>query len=449
MRLIGLYVLITITLSMNVFTQTPERFAAIWEKEHISRITPSDVHHSDLKAYLEELKKLGLPVTEVGRSNANREIYQVEWGKGPIKIFMWSQMHGDEPTATSALIDMLAYFQKGHKEELVKKIYETVTIRAVPMLNPDGAEMYQRRNLQGIDINRDAVDLKTPEARLLKQLRDSWSPEIGFNLHNQQALTTVGRTPSQAAISLLVVYGDAAKTTSFGLERNKRLASAMILALQKFIPGHIAQYGDEYTATAFGDNFTAWGTPVILIETGALYGQDEMFLVKMNFVAFMTMLQSLATGSERTQDTTPYQTLISNGSGGLVNFVFRRANIVNIVPATPAMPGMPTAMPTTSISVADIGAVTERRRASLLAPTVIRNLGDLAGIRGLEEYDAGGFNVYQRFGSVKTGELAEFFFYKLGRSVDWTATDLEKQSPPDAIFSGGKWTKGPGVVPKR
>ena len=257
-------------ITMNAYTQTASELAAMWEKDHISNKFPSDVRHADLKVYLERLKKLGLKVDEVGRSYANREIYQVEFGKGPLKVFMWSQMHGDEPTATSAVIDMLAYFQTHRELDWVKKIEETMTIRVVPMLNPDGAEAFQRRSLQGIDINRDAINLVTPEAQLLKKLRDDWSPDIGFNLHNQQSLTTVGRTTEQATISLLVVYGDAAKTNTDGLERNKRVASAMVEALQKFIPGHIARYDDGYTATAFGDNFSAWGTPVILVETGAL-----------------------------------------------------------------------------------------------------------------------------------------------------------------------------------
>lgn len=436
MRLIGLIFLLTSLCAMNANTQTAEKFGAIWDKEHISKMAPSNVRHSDLKKYLEQLKKLGLNVKEVGRSNANREIYSLEWGRGPLKILMWSQMHGDEPTATSALIDVFAYLQNNHKNDLVKKIAETVTIRAVPMLNPDGAEIYQRRNLQGIDINRDALDLKTPEARLLKQLRDDWNPAIGFNLHNQGALTTVGRSPMQAAISLLVVYGDAAKMTNPGHERNTRLVSQMILALQKFIPGHIARYSDEYSPTAFGDNFSAWGTPVILIETGALTVKAEMFLVKMNFVAFMTVLESLATGSERTQNTAPYLSLIENSSGGLVNFIFRRANIVNTTSTDPP-------------SVADVAAVTERRRAGLAAAVKITNVGDLGGLHGLEEYDASSFNVYQRFGKVRPGELAEFFFYKKDRVVDWAAVDLEKQFPPDAVFSGGKWIKGEGQVPKK
>jgi len=424
---------------MNSYSQSAEKFAEAWEKEHVSKIFPSDVRHADLKKYLEGLKGLGIKVDQVGLSNASREIYQVEWGNGPLKVFMWSQMHGDEPTATSALVDMFTFLQKNRDKDWVKKIGKEITIRAVPMLNPDGAELFQRRNLQGIDINRDAIDLKTPEARLLKRLRDEWNPAIGFNLHNQGYLTTVGRSPSQASISLLIVYGDEAKTTSLGHERNQRVASGIVTALRKFIPGHIARYGDEWTATAFGDNFSAWGTPTILIETGGLFGKDEMYLVKMNFVAFLTALHSLATGSEKTNDPAIYVTLPENGSGGLTNIVFRRANIVNQNdPAAAA-----------TISVADISANTERRRASFTAPVRIRAVGNLTNVRGLEEYDAGDFNVFARMGTIKAGELADMYFFKKDRNVDWASPDLEKQFPPDAIFSGGKWIKGEKLVPRK
>jgi hypothetical protein len=435
MRTVCTCLLVGVVCLMNVYTQTAETFASDWEKGHVSRIAPSDVRHSDLKKYLDDIRKLGIPVTEVGRSGANREIYQMEFGKGPLKIFMWSQMHGDEPTATSALIDLFTYLQKNRNTELVKKISETVTIRAVPMLNPDGCEMYKRRNLQDIDINRDAVDLATPEARLLKKLRDDWSPAIGFNLHNQNSLTTVGNAPQQAAVSFMVVYGDAEKTTNPGHERNTRLVSAMVMALQKFIPGHIGRYGDEYTPTAFGDNFSGWGTPTILIETGALFGKDELFLVKLNFIAYMTALQALATGSEAALSTAPYLGLVENGSGSLVTTVFRRANIVRGTAPMTITPG-------------DISAVAQRRRASFTALSTIRSVGEVGYVRGLEEYDASNFYVIQRFGRAAPGELADFSFYKKDRAIDWTSTDLEKQFPPDAIFSMGKFIRGEGVVPK-
>ena len=208
----------------------------------------------------------------------------------------------------------------------------------------------------------------------------------------------------------------------------------MTTSLQTFIPGHIARYSDEWTPNAFGDNFSAWGTPTILIETGALHGKDEMFLVKMNFVAFMTALNSLASGSERTFDTSSYSSLPENGSGNLYNIIFRRANIVGR---------------SADIIVSDIAINTERRRASFPALNMIRRIGDLANSHGLEEYDVSSFNVVQRLGNLKSGELAEFFFYRKDGVVDWASTDIEKQFPPDAIFSGGKWIKSDKAIVKK
>src|SRR5215203_6750964 len=118
---------ITFILLMNIENraQSPKDFAEIWEKHHISNILPSNVRHKDLQKYLTELKEIGLKTEEVGRSFGNREIYQIEWGKGATRVFLWSQMHGDEPTATSALLDMFAYLQKYGDKKWVKKFEET------------------------------------------------------------------------------------------------------------------------------------------------------------------------------------------------------------------------------------------------------------------------------------------------------------------------------------
>ncbi|MFL6466778.1 MAG: M14 family zinc carboxypeptidase [Pyrinomonadaceae bacterium] len=420
---------------MNNFAQSPADLSEIWDKEHVTNKLPSNVRHADLKLYLEKLKSIGLKVDEVGRSFANREIYQVEWGKGPKRVFLWSQMHGDEPTATSALIDMFTVLQKNRHKEWVKRIEKELTIRAVPMLNPDGAELYIRRNLQGIDINRDALNLVTPEARLLKQLREAWLPEIGFNLHNQNELTTAGNTNQQASISFLVVYGDEAKTESEAMLRNKRIVVLMTEAIRQFIPGHISRYGDEYTATAFGDSFSAWGTPVILIETGALHGKDEMYLVKINFIAFLTAMRALADGSEKAADPVRYFDLPNNSSGNLLHIIFRNANVID--------------RQSGEASPNDIGLNFERRRAQFSAPATIRRIGALTSNVGLVEYDASGFFVVGRMLPIKPGNPGELLFYKKDRKIDWTATDVEMQFAPDAILSFGKWLKGEGVVPTK
>jgi hypothetical protein len=349
-------------------------------------------------------------------------------------------MHGDEPTATSALMDMFAFLQNNREKiEWVKKLEETLTIRAVPMLNPDGAELFQRRNLQSIDINRDALDMKTPEGNLLRRLREEWKPEIGFNLHNQQYLTTVGRTNKQAAISLLAVLGNGENKTNDGFERNKRISGLIVNALNQFIPGHIGRYDDDYNPRAYGDTFSSLGTPVILIETGGLHGKDEMYLVKMNFIAFLTALQSLVDGSERTTDPKIYENLPFNSSGRIFYSIFRRANIINY---------RKTDMP----FVADIAINAERRRAQFLTPTYVREIGDLTIYEGLDEYDVSGFYLLPRDGLLSVGSMGEFLFYKRTRQIDWKIenfSEFVEQNPPDAVFSINRWLKGEGVVPKR
>ena len=414
---------------ITIKSQTAKDFAADWDKRHFSTILPSDLRHADLKKQLNELKKINLKVEEVGKSYAGREIYQTEWGKGKTKVFMWSQMHGDEPTATPAVLDMLVYLQANRSKIWVKELENALTIRVVPMLNPDGAELFQRRNRQYIDINRDAQDLQTPEGQLLKKLRDEFSPDIGFNLHNQQSLTTAGNTNKQATISFLAVLGNAEGITNDGHERSKRICALMISALNVFIEGHIARYEDEYNPRAFGDRISEWGTPVILIETGELHGKSEMFLVKLNFIAYLTALKSLADKSEKNADAKIYDVLPKNDSGNLYNFIFRRASIVNFTESTEPF-------------IADLSMNADRKRASDVAPTYIREIGDLSTHAGLEEFDAQDYYLVNKNGLFKTGAGGELWFYKKSRKIEWTAKDFDKTFSPDAIFSNGKWTKG-------
>ncbi len=402
-----------------ISAQSPKEFAAVWDKQHISKMPASNVRHKDLQNYLEALKKLGLPVAEVGRSYQNREIYQLEWGKGSLKVFMWSQMHGDEPTATSAVIDMLA-FLKTSKLAWVKKLNESITLRVIPMLNPDGTEVFQRRNAQFIDINRDAQALATPEGNLLKKLRDEWQPDIGFNLHNQNPLTTVSKTQKQATISLLAVSGNLEGKSSEGFERNKRLCTMMINALNQFIKGNIGRYEDEYNPRAFGDRISDWGTTVILIETVALHNKDEMFLIKLNFIVYLTALQSLVDGSERRADAKIYENLPFNGDGDLFNYIFRGATIVN-------ENGEP--------FIADVAVMTERRRANEESRMIVREVGDLGIYKGLEEFDMKDYYLIPADKTVRSGANAQFKFYKKSRPFN-----RENLGEADKMFVNGKWS---------
>jgi hypothetical protein len=435
--------------------QTAKELAEIWDKNHISIIPPSAVKHLHLKTYLDGLKKNGVKIEEVGRSFEDREIFQMEFGTGKTKIFMWSQMHGNEPTATTALIDMFHYLQKNRDKDWVKKLSETLTIRAVPMLNPDGAEVFKRRNSQDIDINRDAVALETPEGRLLKKLRDDWQPEIGFNLHNQNIWTSVGDTTKQAAISFLVVLGNAEGKSNDAQERNKRLTSLMVSALNQFIEGNIARYDEDFNPIAFGDNFSAWGTPTILIETGGLNSKNKepLYLVKLNFVAYLTALNSLVTGEEKNADANIYENLPRNSSGKLFNVILRSANIIKLVKpekpndedqtenASTIKPEIEKSPEFAAPFTADVGINAERRRTGEIQSTFVREIGDLSVERGFEEFDVSKYYLIPKNGDLKLGSSGELLFYKKTRKINWKDVNLTDKFKPDAVFSNGKFTK--------
>ncbi len=422
--------------SATTRAQSPRELLREWETHRLTNLDPALVKHADLQKYLAELRSRGIKVIEVGRSVADRAIYQLEFGHGPLKVFMWSQMHGDEPTATSALVDLFAYLQKNRGKAWVKAIEEKITLRAVPMLNPDGAELFQRRNLQAIDINRDARTLSTPEGRLLKRLRDEWRPDIGFNLHNQGVRTSVGTTGKQATISLLAVVSDASGSDTPGRIRNKKLCAVMVEALAPFIYGHIGRYDDTFNPRAFGDLISQWGTPVILIETGALKGKSNDDLVGINFVAFAASLKSLSDGSVEDANPAVYDALRMNEGGIIYDLIVRGATLVNRTPDAGAK---------LSPYLADLAVNAETRRVegSTQRRASIQDVGDLSVYRGLEEVDARDYYVTTSQGDSRLGSEATLLFYRKDRpvKVDWEAADLETRFPPDAIYRDGEWIR--------
>ena len=304
------------------------------------------------------------------------------FGTGPFVVLMWSQMHGDEPTATSALFDVYEYIRRHENEPAVRQLLSALTVHTVPMLNPDGAERFQRRNVQGVDINRDALLLQTPEGQLLKSLRDALEPKIGFNLHNQGWRTTVGTPPKGAAISLLSVAFDEARSVNDGRLLTKRLGAVVRDALEPFALGRIGRYDDSFEVRAFGDNLTLWGTPVLLIETGPWPEPNpDPMLVRLNYTALIHALHALADGSVHRADPARYDSLPENESGGFYT-VIRNVAIVT-----------GTGIPRFS---GDVGLVANRRvrvengQRLLVVQHSVDDIGDLRTAGGLFEVDGGG-----------------------------------------------------------
>jgi hypothetical protein len=403
----------------KVAAVAPQELARIWDAEHVSPPLPPLLEHDEVERRLQAIASADpsrFIFERVGASGEGRSINMISTGTGPFRVLLWSQMHGDEPTATAALFDVFDYFQRHQSDPVVQRILSSLTLYVVPMLNPDGAERFQRRNAQGIDVNRDALVLQTPEGQILKTLRERFNPRIGFNLHNQGWNTSVGDPPKPASISLLSVAYDKPRSENAGRKLTKRICAVIRDSLEPFASGQIGRYDDEFEVRAFGDNLTLWGTPVVLIETGPFPSSEpDPALVRLNFIAILSALDALATGNVEKADPKRYETLPMNESRGLYILV-KNATILS----------------GTGIRAftADIGISANRRvrtvegRRQIQMQANIADLGDLRTYGALRTIDGTGLMA----APLWDASLIE------GQEVD--LPDWSKQPSPRAIAPG-------------
>jgi hypothetical protein len=378
----------------------PQDLAAIWDAERVSPAIPALMDHAEVERRLTAVAQADPArffFERVGTSLEGRSINMVSVGSGPFRVLLWSQMHGDEPTATAALFDIFEYFQRHKTDPVVQRILSSLTLYVIPMLNPDGAERFQRRNAQGIDVNRDALSLQTPEGRTLKAVRDRFNPRVGFNLHNQGWGTSVGDPPKPASISLLSVAYDKPRSDNAGRRLTKKLCAVIRDALEPFASGQIGRYDDEFEVRAFGDNLTLWGTPVVLIETGGFPSADpDPPLIRLNFVGILSALDALATGAVERADPKRYESLPMNESK-LFYILVQQATVVSGTGAPPF---------TADIGIAAnrrVRAIEGERRIQMQAN--ISDLGDLRTYGALRSIDARGRVVAPLWDpSIKEGQ---------------------------------------------
>ena len=373
-----------LTAAASPLSPSPEALDAAWGAARLSPRSGAWAPEA-LPAALERLVERSgglLTVVERGASAEGRPILVLAAGNGPEKVLLWSQMHGDEPTATCALVDLLSHLVATRSEPATEALLTRLTLLVLPMLNPDGAVRNDRRNAQGIDVNRDAVELQTPEGRFLKAVRDRHAPVAGFNLHNQGVLVTAGPQGPQSALAVLAVPGADRESDGPAVRRKKGLSAVMARAAEPFAPGRVARYDMEYTERAFGDSMSRWGTPTVLLETGGWHGPGEAErLVRLNFVVLLSALHALARGEDALA-APHYETLPYNERGRLVDLVLRHATVHG-------GRGLPPFH-------ADVSFVRPRPFAGegrRLDAATVTGVGDLDHLRGLEDVDATGVVV--------------------------------------------------------
>ncbi len=339
--------------------------------------------YSNILPLIHHLKNKNIfTVKKAGESAEGRDVYLISIGSGDKKIFCWSQMHGDEPTATASLFDIFNFFlTENHYTDFKRFLFDNTTIYFMPMVNPDGAELFQRRNIFEIDLNRDAAQKQSPEAKILYSAFDEINPHFGFNLHDQERVYAAGLSGKSAAISFLAPPFDYAKTLNESRTNSMKLISEQYNLLSEFIPGHISKYQDDYEPRAFGDNFAKSGSDIVLIESGGWCDDREKeFLRKINFISLLTSFKSIAEESYLTEKIETYES-IPNNEKLMMDFIIR-----NIA-----------ARKFQTKYFVDIGInyeeVNINKNHSFYYRAKIEDIGDLSVYSGYKELDATGLTL--------------------------------------------------------
>ncbi len=379
LTLMSVYLPVSLAQSTSVYQQVYDTY----EQYREPAITTRRFKHADLMPLLEKLEsKSGFNVQPLGQSIQGRSINCVRFGHGPVTVLMWSQMHGDESTATMAGLDLFNFFSRGDElDDLRKTILDAVTIYFIPMLNPDGAEVFQRWNALGMDLNRDALRLQSPESRILKNMRDSIDADFGFNLHDQSTYYTAGVTGNPATISFLAPAYNYEKSMNTVRSNATKVIVEMNEVLQHFIPGKAGRYNDTFEPRAFGDNIQKWGTSTILVESGGYPNDPEkQYIRKINYTLLLTALHSIATKNYEQHDLAQYDQIPWN-ERYLYDFIIRKATLVKA--------GKPYLL--------DMGInryqVDFNQHRDYHYSSSITELGDLSVYHGYQELDAEGMTI--------------------------------------------------------
>ncbi|WP_116105601.1 M14 family zinc carboxypeptidase [Lewinella sp. IMCC34191] len=295
-----------------------------------NELTTRRFKQADLAPLVQQLPE-SFTVDTAGTSVEGRPLWRVVWGEGNTDVLLWSQMHGDEPTATAALFDLFSWLEgSGDGLDSLRKIIRSeLRLTFLPMLNPDGAEVYQRRNALGIDLNRDAVHLTSPEAQFLKGERDRLDADWGFNLHDQSTYYSVGFPAEKGAVlSILAPAFDWEKTMSTKREDAAQVIALMNAIWQQYVPGQVGRYNDDFEPRAFGDNLQKWGTRTILIESGGYAGDPEKQEIrKLNLLGLIAGLQGIATGSFEQYTVEDYMRIPQNEFNGMHDVILQDARV--------------------------------------------------------------------------------------------------------------------------
>ena len=382
--------------------EAPMDYNLLFEKYKELQLEGRYIHLETIIPILEKYK-LKNKIAVIGTSVLDQPIYSYEFGSGPMKILMWSQMHGNESTTTKALFDLFNFLDS--EDPMVDLWREKFTFLIIPMLNPDGAKLYTRENANMVDLNRDFINLSQPESRLLLKIFNDFKPNYCYNLHDQRTIFAAGKTNIPATVSFLAPSFDEARSVNEVRQKAMVLIAAMNKELQNHIPGQVGRFDDGFNRNCAGDTFQQLGVPTILFESGH-FPNDYTREITRKFI-FMSLFCGLKILNENdiVNNIIDDYLNIPQNNIGFYDFVYRNVKINY----------------DNSELITNFAAQFKEEliEGQLVFNAYISSIGDLEGYFGHVEYDAKGALYQDEKGSFpKIDEKANFTLGKTNKFVN-------------------------------
>ena len=163
---------------------TPSRITTPVERVSFAHVTSYD----SLQSFLRMLNgRPGFTVEPIAVTKQGRTVSVVTitssktFGSDPkkLRVLLFAQQHGDEPSGKEALTLLLAKFANGEHADWLN----VMDLLIVPQMNPDGGELRQRRTSDSVDLNRTHFSLFPAETRGLHDLFYRWMPQVNMDIH--------------------------------------------------------------------------------------------------------------------------------------------------------------------------------------------------------------------------------------------------------------------------
>lgn len=158
--------------------------------------------HEEELSFLAEVEALSerMDIEVIGWSHEGRPLQLVRLGHPrpvtldaaqsmPVELHICTQ-HGNEPAGREACLIALRDLALSDDPVLIDQMARQVTL-FIPTANPDGRETNSRTNAEGVDLNRQHLQVDQPEVRAIGRVIRDYKPVINMDHHEYGPTTPV------------------------------------------------------------------------------------------------------------------------------------------------------------------------------------------------------------------------------------------------------------------